>query len=109
MQTHVIISYDGTDNDHDALALGAIFGDAGARVSLAYVRHATEPDAAAERAAQAHAARQPLDQGHARLGLERRDLLRDRRLRVRQRLGCGGERAVVGDGDEDPQTVDVEH
>jgi nucleotide-binding universal stress UspA family protein len=55
MQTHVIISYDGTDNDKDALALGAIFGDAGARVSLAYVRHATEPDDAAERAAQAHA------------------------------------------------------
>ena len=49
MQTHVIISYDGTDNDHDALALGRIFGDAGARVSLAYVRHATESDAAAER------------------------------------------------------------
>lgn len=55
MQTHVIISYDGTDNDHDALALGRIFGDAGARVSLAYVRHMREADAAAERAAQAHA------------------------------------------------------
>ena len=41
MQTHVIISYDGTDNDHDALALGRILGDAGARVSLAYVRHST--------------------------------------------------------------------
>jgi nucleotide-binding universal stress UspA family protein len=55
MQTHVIISYDGTDNDHDALALGRILGDAGARVSLAYVRHSTEADAAAEQAAQAHA------------------------------------------------------
>jgi nucleotide-binding universal stress UspA family protein len=55
MQTHVIISYDGTDNDRDALALGAVFGDAGARVSLAYVRHSTEADAAAESAAQAHA------------------------------------------------------
>src|ERR1700688_676765 len=55
MQTHVIISYDGTDNDNDALALGATFGDAGARVSLAYVRHVIEPDAAAEHAAQAHA------------------------------------------------------
>jgi nucleotide-binding universal stress UspA family protein len=55
MQTHVIISYDGTDNDKDALALGAIFGDAGARISLAYVRHTTESDEAAERAAQAHA------------------------------------------------------
>ncbi|HEY7966729.1 MAG TPA: universal stress protein [Solirubrobacteraceae bacterium] len=55
MQTHVIISYDGTDNDTDALALGRIFGDAGARVSLAYVRHAPEPDPAAEAAAQAQA------------------------------------------------------
>jgi nucleotide-binding universal stress UspA family protein len=55
MQTHIIISYDGTDNDHDALALGRIFGDAGARVSLAYVRHATESDPAAEQAQQAHA------------------------------------------------------
>src|ERR1700731_4450891 len=55
MQTHVIISYDGTDNDHDALALGRIFGDAGARVSLAYVRHATESDLAAENASQAQA------------------------------------------------------
>ncbi len=55
MQTHVIISYDGTPNDTDALALGAVLGDAGARVSLAYVRHSTEAAAAAERAAQAHA------------------------------------------------------
>ena len=55
MQTHVIISYDGTDNDHDALALGRVFGDAGARVSLAYVRHATESDLAAENASQAQA------------------------------------------------------
>ncbi len=52
MQTHVIVSYDGTDNDHDALALGKLFGDAGSRVSLAYVRHTEEPDAAAEQAAQ---------------------------------------------------------
>jgi nucleotide-binding universal stress UspA family protein len=55
MQTHVIISYDGTPNDTDALALGRLFGDAGSRVSLAYVRHSQESDAAAERAAQAHA------------------------------------------------------
>jgi len=44
MQSKVIISYDGTVNDHDALALGRIFGDAGAKVSLAYVRHAAELD-----------------------------------------------------------------
>jgi nucleotide-binding universal stress UspA family protein len=55
MQTHVIISYDGTHNDHDALALGRILGDAGARVSLAYVRHSTEADPAAERAAEQQA------------------------------------------------------
>jgi nucleotide-binding universal stress UspA family protein len=55
MQTHVIISYDGTDIDTDALALGHVFGDAGARVSLAYVRHSPEPDAAAEQAAQEQA------------------------------------------------------
>jgi nucleotide-binding universal stress UspA family protein len=55
MQTHVIVSYDGTDNDHDALAFGRILGDAGARISLAYVRHSQEADAAAEQAAQAQA------------------------------------------------------
>jgi len=55
MQTHVIVSYDGTDNDHDALALGKLFGDSGSRVSLAYVRHSEEPDAAAEQAAQTQA------------------------------------------------------
>lgn len=44
MQSKVIISYDGTVNDHDALALGRIFGDAGAKVSLAYVRHTAELD-----------------------------------------------------------------
>jgi nucleotide-binding universal stress UspA family protein len=55
MQTHVIISYDGTDNDTDALALGRVLGDAGARISLAYVRHSPEADNAAEQAAQAQA------------------------------------------------------
>jgi len=44
MQAKVIISYDGTENDHDALALGRIFGDAGAEVALAYVRHTPESD-----------------------------------------------------------------
>jgi len=67
MQTHIIISYDGTDNDHDALALGRIFGDAGARVSLAYVRHAPETDPVAEQAAQSHA-EAILDRGAQWLG-----------------------------------------
>jgi len=45
---HVIVSYDGTRNDRDGLALGRLFAAAGAEVSLAYVRHAPEPDPARE-------------------------------------------------------------
>lgn len=39
MPPNIIISYDDTANDHDALALGRLFAEAGATVSLAYVRH----------------------------------------------------------------------
>ncbi len=53
----VMVSYDGTRNDRDALALGRLFAQAGAQVSLAYVRHATEPDAQREAAAQQEAER----------------------------------------------------
>ncbi len=45
---HVIVSYDGTRNDRDGLALGRLFAAAGAQVSLAYVRHAPESDPARE-------------------------------------------------------------
>jgi nucleotide-binding universal stress UspA family protein len=48
----VIVSYDGTRNDRDALALGRLFAHAGAEISLAYVRHAAEPDPQREKAAQ---------------------------------------------------------
>jgi len=41
---HVIVSYDGTRNDRDALALGRLFASAGAEISLAYVRHAAASD-----------------------------------------------------------------
>jgi nucleotide-binding universal stress UspA family protein len=51
----VIVSYDGTRNDRDGLALGRLFAAAGAAVSLAYVRHAPEPDAERERVAQEEA------------------------------------------------------
>jgi nucleotide-binding universal stress UspA family protein len=44
----IIVSYDGTDNDRDALALGRLFRDTGAEVSLAYVRHTQQPDRARE-------------------------------------------------------------
>lgn len=52
MPLNVIVSYDGTDNDRDALALGRTFADAGAELSLAYVRHTRDPDPARERALQ---------------------------------------------------------
>jgi nucleotide-binding universal stress UspA family protein len=42
MAPHAIISYDDTQNDHDALMLGRLLGEAGARLTLAYVRHAAQ-------------------------------------------------------------------
>ena len=41
MTPKTIISYDDTLNDHDALALGRVLADAGAAITLAYVRHTT--------------------------------------------------------------------
>jgi nucleotide-binding universal stress UspA family protein len=39
MALKIIVSYDDTDNDHDALALGRLLAFSGAELSLAYVRH----------------------------------------------------------------------
>jgi nucleotide-binding universal stress UspA family protein len=39
MALNIIVSYDDTDNDRDALALGRLLAINGARLSLAYVRH----------------------------------------------------------------------
>ena len=44
MTTPVIVSYDGTANDEDALALGRMLAVGGAKLSLAYVRHSREYD-----------------------------------------------------------------
>lgn len=44
MATSVIVSYDGTTNDDDALALGRMLALGGALLSLAYVRHSREYD-----------------------------------------------------------------
>jgi nucleotide-binding universal stress UspA family protein len=44
MATPVIVSYDGTTNDDDALALGRMLAVGGVTLSLAYVRHAQEYD-----------------------------------------------------------------
>src|SRR2546423_1061702 len=44
----IIVSYDDTDNDRDALALGSALGELGGEISLAYVRHTQQPDSARE-------------------------------------------------------------
>jgi nucleotide-binding universal stress UspA family protein len=49
MALRVIVSYDDTANDRDALALGRLFAEGRATVALAYVRHTQESDRARER------------------------------------------------------------
>lgn len=62
----VIISYDGTENDDDALALGKLLADPG-ELALAYIRHSQELDPQREKLAQ-HDAEQRLAQGAELLG-----------------------------------------
>ena len=62
MSANIIISYDGTYNEDDAVALGRVFAHAGAHVSLAYVRHTHEPDTDRETLAQ-HEAEALLERG----------------------------------------------
>jgi nucleotide-binding universal stress UspA family protein len=66
MSAVAIISYDGTANDDDALALGRMLAPA-LRLALAYVRHAPEYDEQRETLAQ-HDAERRLEQGAERLG-----------------------------------------
>jgi nucleotide-binding universal stress UspA family protein len=63
----VIVSYDGTESDLDALALGRLLGRAGASLALAYVRHTRESERRAEELAQ-HEAEELLEGGAAWLG-----------------------------------------
>jgi nucleotide-binding universal stress UspA family protein len=67
MPTKIIVSYDGTANEEDAITLGRLLGRAGAEVSLAYVRHNPETDSVREEIAQAEA-QSVLDQGVELLG-----------------------------------------
>ena len=60
----IIVSYDGTANDDDALALGKLLAQTGAGLALAYVRHAREFDPRREELAQ-HDAERRLEQGAA--------------------------------------------
>lgn len=66
MTARLIISYDGTPNDDDALALGRMLAPAGFDLALAYVRHAREFDPEREEVAQ-HDAEQRLERGAALL------------------------------------------
>ncbi|MBV8218561.1 MAG: universal stress protein [Solirubrobacterales bacterium] len=67
MSSELIVSYDGTPNDDDALALGKLLAKSGARLALAYIRHSREFDPRREELAQ-HDAERRLDQGVALLG-----------------------------------------
>jgi nucleotide-binding universal stress UspA family protein len=52
MATKIIVSYDGTDNDRDALALGKLLAGTHASLELAYVRHTKEVESGRERLAE---------------------------------------------------------
>lgn len=67
MSADLIVSYDGTPNDDDALALGRLLARAGASLALAYIRHSREFDPRREELAQ-HDAERRLEQGVAWLG-----------------------------------------
>jgi nucleotide-binding universal stress UspA family protein len=63
----IIVSYDGTDNDRDALALGRLLAGGGNSLCLAYVRHSAEPERSLEELAQ-HEAEKLLEAGAHLLG-----------------------------------------
>ena len=67
MSSDIIVSYDGTPNDDDALALGKALAAGGASMALAYVRHAREFDPKREELAQ-HDAQRRLNTGLLLLG-----------------------------------------
>jgi len=67
MSSELIVSYDGTPNDDDALALGRLLAGPGGGLALAYIRHSREFDPRREELAQ-HDAERRLEQGAAWLG-----------------------------------------
>jgi nucleotide-binding universal stress UspA family protein len=67
MGPQIIVSYDGTTNDDDALMLGRMLAGAGATLALAYVRHSREYDPRREEIGE-HDARRRLAQGATWLG-----------------------------------------
>lgn len=67
MPPRLIVSYDGTTNDDDALALGSMLASGGSTLALAYVRHSHEYDPAREAIAE-HDAERRLEHGRTWLG-----------------------------------------
>jgi nucleotide-binding universal stress UspA family protein len=67
MSADIIVSYDGTPNDDDALALAKALAATGASLALAYVRHSREFDPKREELAQ-HDAQRRLKAGTDMLG-----------------------------------------
>ena len=67
MAPKVIVSYDGSDYDRDALEFGKVLARTGARLELAYVRHTHESEAAREQLAE-HEAEELLESGALDLG-----------------------------------------
>jgi nucleotide-binding universal stress UspA family protein len=67
MSTDIIVSYDGTPNDDDALALGKALARGGPTLALAYVRHSREFDPRREELAN-HDAQRRLESGANWLG-----------------------------------------
>jgi nucleotide-binding universal stress UspA family protein len=63
MPLKIIVSYDDTDNDRDALALGRLLAFSGAELSLAYVRHSFGDGALGEKQAE-----ELLERGAASVG-----------------------------------------
>jgi nucleotide-binding universal stress UspA family protein len=77
MAPRAIVSYDDTPNDHDALSLGRVLADAGAGLTLAYVRHSTQDQQDREQLEE-HDAEALLERGARALG----DLHVERRVVV---------------------------
>jgi len=84
MASNAIVSYDDSLNDHDALMLGRVLADAGAQLTLAYVRHTTQAERTREELEE-HEAEELLERG-ARW-LENRDV--ERRVVVSASTGEG--------------------
>ncbi|MGZ4243923.1 MAG: hypothetical protein ACXVSE_06505 [Solirubrobacteraceae bacterium] len=93
MATPVIVSYDGTTNDDDALALGRMLTAGGAKLALAYVRHSREYDPRREEIGVYDADRR-LEQGA--LWLDQPEV--DRHVVVDPSTGAGLARLAASEG-----------